>query len=392
MTDTPTRRTVATESRPATTRRPPDLTGITVFRAAVEVRDRITVTAHGQPYPVSPVSAGFVALRADRLTPGHRTAADALRLARPVALVGPAAGPAAALARATDSHLSSTDAPQEVHFLTPRRFVADRAAAIRRRQTGRPEAGLPPQRVAALGVGPRLYGTGEELRAALSRARAVVATDWTFDTTLPAAGLRLPAGATRHVVPYDITDYDRTIRGADAALTALQRAGVDEVALLVEGNPDTLDVLDGVGLTHRTLELVPGVPVAVAAAGAVTAHLRPYPFESGLAYLSGLPGRHGQSKRQFLAELSCYLAGGLACVLVEMTFSDLASAVEAIRRAPVTKTVVVLADYASPSARIRVAHARSPEDVRAVIASGRGVLSTVLVFDDPAGDLAKALR
>ncbi len=279
-----------------------------------------------------------------------------------------------------------------MHFLTPRRFVVDRAAAIRRRQPERSEAGLPPQRVAALGVGPKLYGTAEALRAALARVGAVVATDWTFDTTLPAAGLRLPAAATRHVVPYDITDYDRTIRGFDTALTALQRAGVDEVALLIEGNPDTLDVLDGVGLTRRTVELVPGVPVAVAAAREVTAHLRPHPFGSGLAYLSGLPARHGQSQAQLLAELSCYLAGGLACVLVEMTFSDLASAVEAIRRAPVPKTVVVLADYSSRSARVRVAHARSTEDVRAVIARGRGVLSTVLVFDDPAGDLARALR
>ncbi|SBT43077.1 hypothetical protein [Micromonospora auratinigra] len=391
MTEPPPSRSLATEARPPADTAP-DLTGITVFRAGVRIRDRITVPVHGRPYPVSPVSAGFVVLRADRLATDHRLAADALRLGRPVVLVGPATGPAAALARATDSHWSSTAPPEEVHFLTPRGFVADRAAAIRRRQAERPEADLPPQRVAALGVGPRPYGTTAALRTALDRARAVVGTDWTFDTTLPAAGLRLPTGVSRHVVPYDITDYDRTIRGFDTALTALQRAGVDEVALLIEGNPDTLDVLDGVGLTHRTLDLVPGVPVAVAAAGEVTARLRPQPFGSGLAYLSGLPGRHGQSQRQLLAELSRYLAGGLSCVLVEMTLSDLASAVEAVRRAPVPKTVVVLADYSSPSARIRVAHARSPEDVRAVIARGRGVLSTVLVFDDPAGDLARALR
>ncbi len=377
---------------PAATGPEPTLVGLTLFQAGVRVRDRITVDVHGEPYPVSPVSAGFVALRAERLAADQPLAAGALRLGRPVVLVGAAAGAAAALARATGSHWSWTAQPEEVHFLTPPAFVADRAAAIRRRQAPRPEGDLPPQRVTAVGVGPRLYGTAGAVRAALARAGAVVGTDWTFDTTLPAAGLRLPAGAGRHVVPYDTTDYDRTIRGVDTTLTELQRDGVGEIALLVEGNPDTLDVLDGVRLAGRTLDLVPGIPVAVAAAWEVGARLRPHPFGSGLAYLSGLPGRHGQSQTQLRDELSHHLDGGLSCVLVEMTFSELGTAVEAVRRAPVPKTVVVLADYSSPRARMRVAHALSPAELREVIVQGRGVLSTVLVFDDPGGDLARALR
>ncbi|WP_254910276.1 hypothetical protein, partial [Micromonospora sp. NBS 11-29] len=80
MTDPATSRTLAAEPRPASAGTPPDITGITVFRAAVPVRDRIGVTVHGQRHPVSPVSAGFVVLRADRLARDHHLVADALRL------------------------------------------------------------------------------------------------------------------------------------------------------------------------------------------------------------------------------------------------------------------------------------------------------------------------
>lgn len=370
----------------------PPLIGVATFGAGVRVRDRITVEVHGQRYPVSPVSAGFVALPGEGPVAHLRLAEEALRLGRPVLLAGRSGSAAARLASTTGSHWSWTTEPREAHFLTPRSFVAARAAAIRRRQGTAHQVGLPAQRIAVLGVGPRLYGTAGVIREHLARVDAVVGTDWTFDNTLPAAGLRVPPGLTRHVVPYDITDYDRTIRGVDARLTELQRAGVREVALLVEGNPDTLDVLDGIRLTGRTLELVPGIPVGVAAAWEFTAGLRPHPFGSGLAYLSGLPHRHGQSQAELLRELSCYLTGGLACVLVEMTFSDLGAAAEAVRRAPRAKTVVVLGDYSSPRARIQVAHAPSGDELRAVVARGRGVLSTVVVLDDPGGDLARVLR
>jgi hypothetical protein len=276
--------------------------------------------------------------------------------------------------------------------LTPRSFVAERSAAIRRRQDPRPSRGLPPQRVTALGIGARPYGLERTVGEVLSRTEAVVGTDWTFSTTLPAAGLHLPASTGRYVVPYNIDDYDRTIRGFDRCLTDLQRSCVRDVALLVEGNPDTLDVLDGVSLAGRTVDVIPGIPVAVAAAWELDAVLDPRPFGTGLAYLSGLPHRHGQSNGQLLDELTCYLAGGLSCVLVEMTYSDLTVAAEALRRAPAHKTVVVLADYSSDRARTRVIHAPSPDEVHAVIDDSRGVLSTVLIFDDPGGDLAKALR
>jgi hypothetical protein len=390
MTDSPTVRAPAPGAGSA--RAEPQLVGVGLFQAGAEVRNRITVDVHHRSHPVSPLSAGFVALRAERLATDSGLAADALRLGRPVALVGPAGTAAASLARQTASHRSMTRQPQEVHFLVPDSFVTERTAAIHRRQDPRPPRGLPAQRVTALGIGARPSGLEPAISRALARAGAVVGTDWTFATTLPAAGLHLPTGTGRHAVPYDIDDYDHTIRGFDRCLTDLQRAGIREVALLVEGNPDTLDVLDGIGLTGRTVEVVPGIPVAIAAAWDLDAFLSPRPFGTGLAYLSGLPNRHGQSTGQLLDELTRYLVGGLSCVLVEMTYSDLTVAAEAVRRAPGPKTVVVLADYSSDRARTRVTHAPSPDEVHAVIARGRGVLSTVLIFDDPDGSLAEALR
>jgi hypothetical protein len=369
----------------------PDLIGITLFRAGVEVRDQVTVNVHGCRHAVSPLSAGFVALCAERLVTDYPVASGALRLDRPVALVGDAASAAAALAAETGSHWLRARKHREVHFLMPLGFVRHRTASIRRRQPdGQPPVGRPHQRVSAVGVGPRLFGTDTAVRAVLSGVEAVVATDWTYANTLGV--VPLPQGVIRQVVPYDITDYDLTISGFNATLTELQQVGVRNVALLIEGNPDTLDVLDGICLAGRALHVVPGVPIAVAAAWDVGNGVVPHPFGSGLAYLSGLPRRHEQTQAQFLAELSCYLSSGVACVLVEMTFSDLGIALEAIRLAPTPKTLVLLTDFYSPAARLLVVPAAATNEVRAVIEQGRGRLSTLLVFDDPTGDVSRALR
>lgn len=370
----------------------PDLTGITVFRAGVQVRDCVTAKVHDCAVAVSPVSAGFVALRAERLAADYRVVLGALRLGRPVALAGDASAAAAALAAETGSRWLCARDPSEVHFLVPPAFIRSRVAAIRRRQSaGSPPAGMPYQRIAAVGVGPHPHRTetDAEVREVLDRAEAVVATDWTYANTLQRVSLA--ADVARHVVPYDIADYDRTIAGFNDILTSLQVSGVSDVALLIEGNPDTLDVLDGVCPVRRGLRVIPGVPIAVAAAGELGSQLTPSPFASGLAYLSGLPGRHEQTQADLLDELTCYLGGGLACVLVEMTFSDIGIALEAVRRAPVPKTLMLLADFYSPTARALFLRPGSPGEARAVIERGRGMLSTLLIFDDPTGDVARSL-
>ncbi|MDL4776700.1 hypothetical protein [Actinomadura xylanilytica] len=364
------------------------LTDVSIFRAAAGVRHRVGVEIAGCRYPISPVSAGFLSLHADLFPAAHDVATDALGMGRPVVLSGDGAEAAARLTAAVGgSRWIRAHGPEEVHFVVPARFVRDRAAALGRRLPRRPpRPDAPHQHLTAVGVGPRPLGTQAEILGVLDRAEAVVATDWTYANTLPRLlGAPLPRGPGRHVVPYDITDYDATISGVDDVLTALQGSGVREVALLVEGNPDTYDVLDGVRLDRRRLHVVPGVPIALVAAAEFGARLTPSPFASQLAYLSGLPLRHEQTPAELRVELGRYLAAGVSCVLVEMTFGDLGLAVQAARAAGPPKVLALLTDRYSPDAREMVASAASPDQTRALLEQAKGTLSTLLIFDAPAG-------
>ncbi|MEV5826891.1 SAM-dependent methyltransferase [Spirillospora sp. NPDC052242] len=367
------------------------LYGPAVFRAAALVRDRITVEASGRRHPLSPVSAGFVALRTDPPASGaHRIASTALAAGRPVALVGRAAArTAASLADATGGHWLRPPGPapggarepwRRCHFVVPGTFVAARAAAIRRlHRDRRPRVPPPFQLLTAVGVGPWVRGDGARVRRALARAEAVVATDWTFRNTLPALGLRTTAG--RHAVPYDAMNYDATVTGISDTVDRLQDAGVGEVVLLVEGNPDTYDVLEGLSPVRRRLVVVPGVPIGLAAAGELGRSLARDPFDLGYAYLSGLPARHGQTREHLLRELAGYLAAGLPCALVEMTAGDIGLVLRAARDAPEPMTCVLLSDLYSPDARVVTAGA-AEAGARTLLEHARGRLTTLLVFKE----------
>ncbi|MGI5238450.1 hypothetical protein [Dactylosporangium sp. CA-139066] len=352
----------------------PSLTGPAVFDAAAAVRDAITVEIRGCRYPVSPVATGFLAVHV-RAPADLAVVARALALGRAVAVTGDHAA-AADLAAATGSRFTGHG---PVCFLVPEAFVRRHAAVLRRRLPQTP-AGPPhpiAQRVSAVPISAGLLPVRPATRSALARARAVVMTDWTAGNTLPLSGLRIDA--PRVTVPYDIDDYDATIAGFNRALDRLRDAGVTEVALLVEGNPDTLDVLDGIALHRRTVEVVPGVPVALAAAGEYARSLPADPFRTGLAYLSGLPHRHGQTRAELHEELAAYLSAGVTCVLVEMTFGDLQTAMHAIDRTGEARRLALLTDLWSPAPSILVVDADLAGAASVRRARARGTLNTVLI-------------
>ncbi|HTJ36962.1 MAG TPA: hypothetical protein VL738_27370 [Dactylosporangium sp.] len=353
----------------------PSLTGPAVFDAAAAVRDAITVEVGGRRYPVSPVSTGFLAVHV-RAPADLAVVARALALGRAVAVTGDHAA-AADLAAATGGRFTGHG---PVCFLTPDAFVRRHAAVLRRRlPTGPGPADGPRQRVSAVPISPGTLPVRPATRAALSRAGAVVMTDWTAANTLPRSGLRVDAACV--TVPYDIDSYDATIAGFNRVLDRLRDDGVTEVALLMEGNPDTLDVLDGIALHRRTVRVVPGVPVALAAAEEYARSLSADPFRVGLAYLSGLPGRHGQTRAELHEELACYLAAGVTCVLVEMTFGDLRGAMHAVSRAGHANRLALLTDFWSPTPSTLVVDADDAGAATVAKARANGTLNTVLIHD-----------
>ncbi|AZM56968.1 hypothetical protein DMA15_34005 [Streptomyces sp. WAC 01529] len=376
------------------------LVGMEVFRAAADVRHLNSVDVAGETHPLSPVSSGFVTLRPRGFKEDMTAVLGALGWGRPVAFVEDACGLAEFTAAATESeYLPAVEGSAEpVAFVVPTLFRNRRAGSIERRLTKRSATALPlpcaaapreaaprdaahlskPQRVRAVGVGPWTPAGGEEALGSLDTGCPVVMTDWTYRHTFT----RTP-GHERfrpHVLPYRYGDFDQNIDQVDEALSELHAAGHDRVGLLVEGNPDTYDVLDGLPLTGREIHVTPGIPIGLLAAAQTARYFWEDPFDRSFAYLSGLHGRHSLPPQQFLGELTSYLSAGITCVLVEMHKGDVELALEAVRLCGQEKSAVLMSNHFS-SEEETVFLPGTPEGLRAGLPADRGGLSTLLIAD-----------
>lgn len=359
----------------------PVLVGMDIFRAAVEVRGEISLDVARENHPVSPVASGFVAVRPRGFEHDMTPALGALGWGRPVAFLDDACGLAAFTAAATESELLETSGVESpnVAFVIPSLFRTRRAAAIERRlERCRPSSDLPAQTVHAVGVGPWTADAPDEVLAALDGVTDLVMTDWTHRTTFA----RLPGNSrfTAHVLPYSFGDFEQNIDRVDAMLRRLQAAGHRRVGLLVEGNPDTYDVLDGLSLADREVRVTPGVPIGLLAAWGVAERFQQDPFAHSFAYLSGLHGRHKLPAEQFLGELTSYLSAGVTCVLVEMYKGDVELALRAIDLCGRPKSAALMSNHFSDEEQ--TVFLRTPQDGRSRAAeAARGSLSTMLIAD-----------
>ncbi|WP_330328514.1 hypothetical protein OHS33_01360 [Streptomyces sp. NBC_00536] len=378
------------------------LVGMEVFRAAADVRHLHCVDVAGETHPLSPVSSGFVTIRPRGFKEDMTTALGALGWGRPVAFVEDACGLAEFAAAATESEYlpAAKDGTEPVAFVVPTLFRSRRAGSIERRLTKRRGAAAPdphplaaapvnagpldaghpstPQCVRAVGVGPWTPAGGEAALGSLDTGCPVVMTDWTYRHTFTRTPghERFPA----HVLPYRYGDFDQNIDQVDEALSALHAAGHDRVGLLVEGNPDTYDVLDGLPLTGREIHVTPGVPIGLLAAARTGRYFREDPFARSFAYLSGLHGRHSLPPQQFLGELTSYLSAGITCVLVEMHKGDVDLALEAVRLCGQEKSAVLMSNHFSSEEETVFLHG-TPEGLRQGLPADRGGLSTLLIAD-----------
>jgi hypothetical protein len=360
------------------------LVGMAVFRAAAAVRNRTVVTAGGERHPVSPVSGGFVALRPRGFEQDMTASLGALGWGRPVAFVGDQWGLAGFAAAATESALleaSPGAGPTEVSFVIPDAFLARRKAAIERRLErcrARPQGAV--QAVHAVGVGPWTVADPGEAVRALEGVEDIVMSDWTYANTFPLLPNR--DRLTAHVLPYEFGDFDANIHHVDDALRGLHEKGVDRVGLLIEGNPDTYDVLDGLPVTNREIRVTPGVPIGLLAASRNADRFRTDPFARSFAYFSGLHSRHKLPAEQFLGELTCYLAAGITCVLVEMYKGDVELALRAARLSGRPATAVLMSDYFSGSENTLVLNRPAAEAAHHAAEATRGGLCTMLITDE----------
>ncbi|MGW2183410.1 hypothetical protein ACWCXX_36315 [Streptomyces sp. NPDC001732] len=207
----------------------------------------------------------------------------------------------------------------------------------------------------------------------------------------------LPAEVTE-----PLTGYQKAVQGLKESVSALEQRhaatleasrhhvarlfrhekGIGRVGLLIEGNPDAYDVLDGLPVTNREIRVTPGVPIGLLAASRNADRFRTDPFARSFAYFSGLHSRHKLPAEQFLGELTCYLTAGITCVLVEMYKGDVELALRAARLSGRPATAVLMSDYFSGSENTLVLNRPDAEAAHRAAEATRGGLCTMLITNE----------
>ncbi|MFE7765870.1 hypothetical protein [Streptomyces sp. NPDC057438] len=355
------------------------LADIEVFRAASDVRHHITATIAGERHAISPVSGGFVVLRPRGFKEDMTSALGPLGWGRPVAFVDDSWGLARFSAAATDSELHvPQSSPSTVSFVVPERFRTRRIAAMEPRLQRRcPPSKSRHQTVYAVGTGPSAATDPQRVLRALGPVDDAIMSDWTYENTFKDV---LPGtGVTPHVLPYQFDDFEANIQQVDRTLRNLASDGVDRVGLLIEGNPDTYDVLDGLSVAGRDVQVTPGIPIGLLAAAQNAELFHDDPLSHSFAYISGLHDRHGLPSEQFLGELTCYLSAGISCVLVEMYKGDIELALRAMALSSGKHVAVLMNDYFSPAESTVMVHDPRAAGTARVVSAARGGLSTMLI-------------
>jgi hypothetical protein len=358
-----------------------------IFTAAAVLRHELVTEIRGERYPISPVATGYLAMMPTRACDDFSVVLHSLAAGRTVVLTGDQDRLAATAAATTGAiRLSIGELERaDLEFLVPPRYLSRRIQEIAGRVVRCGRAGSAEvQEIRAIGVAalPRstAFADAADLAHALVGATHVVMSEWTYRRTW--LQLANPPAAIVHTVPYTYRDFDRNILAVDKVLRQLQATGVLHVVLLVEGNPDTYDVLDGLSLDRRTITVVPGVPNGLRAALDLSPLFPAHPLRR-YAYLSGLPSRHQQSRMDLLSELSCCLAAGVTCILVEMVAGDLEVVLDVARMFGRPCTVAMMSDFYTDRATARILmNGTEPAPESATL--DRGEVATVLVAPYPA--------
>ncbi|MFI1996874.1 hypothetical protein [Actinoplanes sp. NPDC020271] len=355
-----------------------------IFQAAADLRHELSCEIDGVTYPISPVAEGYLAISRHR-TEHLSATAHALRAGRTVVVVHGDRADVLPFSETVEAHYSMTASPaigRHLEFLVPKSFEKHRADLLQRRlETGVELGNCRRQVIHAVGIRADrpdvLLRDLWEMENSLGRPECLVMSEWARDVIWREADCAETSGFKVEAVQYDYTDFNQNIRRVDQVLRDLQRSGIERVGLLVEGNPDTLDVLDGLSLAHRQISVRPNLPIGLGVALELSPLFLDDPFGDGHAFFSGLPLRHGRSHDEFFSEVLRYLEAGITCVVVEMVVGELSLLISAMHASGRDQEMIMLSDMYSPSAAVRILPIGNPGF--AVSGVDRGTLATVLI-------------
>jgi hypothetical protein len=203
---------------------------------------------------------------------------------------------------------SSLD-PGAILFCVPRELISAKDDSVE---------SYPRLSIRMLGVGPDGIASREARSQAFQGADDIILFDRVEHNVLQ--GVQVTGNV--HVIPYVYESFDSSIQLADNLLRKLADNGSRMITIVVEGNPEVLDVAPGIRSVSRTISVIPARPISLLGVDKICqAHHLSHPGDE-YSLLSGLPGRHPLGESGLIAELACYLEARIPCVLVEMFVAD----------------------------------------------------------------------
>lgn len=233
------------------------------------------------------------------------------------------------------------------------------------------------QKVQFIGVGTNLDMLTEQAKRWIEDSDDIILFERTYENVVR----HLKRKGNIYVLPYIYEDFDRNIMLVDGQLAVLDRLGIKNVTVLIEGNPQIYDVPNKLSSNQRNFHYEVFLPIGIA-----ISHYLEEKYHTGFmnpshVYFTGFNERHGKTKEALVAEIEDYMKTDTTCVIVEMYAGSIELVLSAIRRADIEKSIFVVSNAFTPTQSIYFLPSSCKND-SSILDAVKGELTTLVILDD----------
>ena len=220
-------------------------------------------------------------------------------------------------------------------------------------------AGEERQKVQFIGVGTNLDMLTDQARNWIANSSEIILFERTYENIVR----HLERKGNVYILPYAYGDFDRNIMLVDGQLAVLNRLGVKNVTVLIEGNPQIYDVPNKLSNKHRNFYYEIYLPIGIAISHYLEEKYRTDFMNPSHVYFTGFNERHGRTKEALITEIGDYTSTDITCVIVEMYAGSIELVLSAIRERGLQKSIFVVSNAFTSKQSIYLLSSSCEEDL-----------------------------
>lgn len=233
------------------------------------------------------------------------------------------------------------------------------------------------QKVQFIGVGTNLDMLTEQARNWIINSNDIILFERTYENIVR----HLERKGNVYILPYIYRDFDRNIMLVDGQLAVLNRLGVKNVTVLIEGNPQIYDIPNKLSNNQRNFYYEVFLPIGIAICHYLEEKYHVDFMNPSHIYFTGFNERHGRTKEILMAEIGDYMKTDTTCVIVEMYAGSIQLVLSVIQETGLEKSIFVVSNAFTSTQSIYLlpSSCEADSDILDVI---KGELTTLVIIDN----------